>query len=59
MIFKYVVKVGDAIWEINRFIVKTKVRVVPDGGIPAWRWGDLVILLVFHQAARVVAIVML
>jgi len=43
MIFKYVVKVGNAILlpfgELSWFIVKTKFRAVPDGGIPTWCWG--------------------
>jgi len=37
---------------INQFIVKTKVRVMPDGGIPTWCGGDLVILLVFPPGCQ-------
>jgi len=32
--------------------VKTKVRVMPDGGIPTWCGGDLVILLVFPPGCK-------
>lgn len=61
MIFKNVMEVGDALLlpfgEVDRCIVQTEVSIVPDGLCLHGTRDDLVTLLAFHQAVRVVDII--